>query len=91
MSAASAGYPKRLSTNIRRSLAEWDFRCPQAEGFGRRERKLKKLMAETMLDKAILKDVASKNGDARCEAGRCGSCLHAAWGEPALGVRGFVR
>lgn len=30
------------------------------------------------------------NGDARGEAGRCGSCLQAAWGEPASGVRGFV-
>lgn len=52
--------------------------------------KLKKLLAETMLDNAILKDVASKNGDARCEAGRCGSCLQTAWDEPASGVRGFV-
>jgi putative transposase len=31
--------------------------------------KLKKLLAETMLDNAMLKDVASKNGDARCESG----------------------
>jgi putative transposase len=31
--------------------------------------KLKKLLAEAMLDNAILKDVAPKNGDARCEAG----------------------
>ncbi len=29
---------------------------------------LKKLLAEQMLDNAILKDVAAKNGDARCEA-----------------------
>jgi putative transposase len=32
--------------------------------------KLKKLLAEAMLDNAILKDVASKNGDARRET-RC--------------------
>jgi putative transposase len=30
--------------------------------------KLKKLLVEAMLDNAMLKDVASKNGDARCEA-----------------------
>ena len=30
--------------------------------------RLKKLLAEQMLDNAILKDVAAKNGDARCEA-----------------------
>ena len=29
--------------------------------------KLKKLLAEAMLDNAVLKDVASKNGDARRE------------------------
>jgi putative transposase len=52
--------------------------------------KLKKLLAETMLDNAILKDVASKNGDARCEAECSGSCLRAAWGEPASGVRDVV-
>lgn len=37
--------------------------------------KLKKLLAEQMLDNAILKDVAAKNGDARCQTGCCGSCL----------------
>jgi putative transposase len=30
--------------------------------------KLKKLLAETMLDNAMLKDVAAKNGDARRQA-----------------------
>ena len=50
--------------------------------------KLKKLLAEAMLDNAILKDVAAKKGDARCEAGCGGSRLCAAWGEPASGVRG---
>lgn len=30
--------------------------------------KLKRLLAEAMLHNAILNDVASKNGDARCEA-----------------------
>jgi len=50
--------------------------------------KLKKLLAEAMLDNAILKDVAAKNGDARCEAGRCGARVQGARGEPASGVRG---
>lgn len=30
--------------------------------------KLKKLLAEAMLDNAMLKDIASKNGDARRQA-----------------------
>ena len=50
--------------------------------------KLKKLLAEAMLDNAILKDVAAKNGDARREAEGGGSCLRGAWGEPASGVPG---
>ena len=47
--------------------------------------RLKKLLAETMLYNAMLKDVASKNGDARCTAGggRPSSC-HAR-GERAAG------
>ena len=48
--------------------------------------KLKKLLAEAMLDNAIPKDVATKNGDARREAGGCGSCLHGARCEPVAGV-----
>lgn len=49
--------------------------------------KVKKLLAEAMLDNAILKDVTAKNGDARCEA-RCGGArLCGARGrEPAAGV-----
>ena len=48
--------------------------------------RLKKLLAEAMLDSAILKDVAAKNGDARREA-RCGGpSLPCAWREPAAGV-----
>ncbi len=48
--------------------------------------KLKKLLAEAMLDNAMLKDVASKNGDARCEAGCCGPPVLRARCEPASGV-----
>ena len=36
--------------------------------------KLKKLLAEAMLDPAVLKDVASKNGSARREAEGGGAC-----------------
>ena len=50
--------------------------------------RLKKLLAEQMLDNAILKDVAAKNGDARCDAEGGGSSLRGAWGEPASGVPG---
>ena len=31
-------------------------------------RRLKKLLAEAELDKAMLKEIASKNGNARCQA-----------------------
>ena len=39
--------------------------------------KLKKLLAEALLDIAVLKDISTKNGDARCEAER---------GRPSPGV-----
>lgn len=48
--------------------------------------KLKKLLAEAMLDNAMLKDVASKNGDALCEVGGCGPPVRSARGEPTPGV-----
>lgn len=51
--------------------------------------RLKKLLAEQMLDNAILKDVAAKNGDAWREAEgvhKLTSCLRGAWSEPASGV-----
>lgn len=35
--------------------------------------KLKKLLAEAILDNGMLKDLNSKNGDARCEAASCGA------------------
>ena len=49
--------------------------------------KLKKLLAEAMPDMAILKDVAAKNGDARCEAVGGGAGRGGPRGEPASGVR----
>ncbi|MPZ36397.1 MAG: transposase [Rhodospirillales bacterium] len=39
------------------------------------DRRLKKLLAEAMLDNAMLKDVATKNGDARSQAGGRGAPL----------------
>jgi putative transposase len=36
--------------------------------------RLKKLLADAMLENAVLKDIASKNGDACCEEGRCVGC-----------------
>jgi hypothetical protein len=41
---------------------------PGTEGADGRERQLKKLLAEAMLDNAMLKDLNSKNGDARRKA-----------------------
>jgi hypothetical protein len=60
MCAAITGYPKRPSTNKRRSQRHGGFRCPQAEALEDENGELKKLLAEAMLDNAILKDVASK-------------------------------
>ena len=48
-------------------------------------RRLKKLLAEMMLDNAMFKDVASKSGDASGEAGGCSEPVQRAWGEPAAG------
>lgn len=48
--------------------------------------KLKKLLAEAMLDITVLKDISAKNGDARREA-MCGrSCPGSPWAERASGV-----
>ena len=50
--------------------------------------KLKRLLADAMLDNAALKDLLSKNGDARCEARRCRSPQGRARDERAAGVPG---
>jgi putative transposase len=47
---------------------------------------LKRLLAEAMLDNAMLKDIASKNGDARCQEGRRHSSSPILAGERAAGV-----
>jgi len=49
--------------------------------------KLKKILAEVMLDNAMLKDIASKNGGARGKADARGLPLRGARGEPAAGMR----
>ena len=48
--------------------------------------RLKKLLAEQMLDNAMLGDINSKNGDACCEAGSGGSHVRSARCESAAGV-----
>jgi putative transposase len=48
--------------------------------------RLKMLLAEAMLDNAALKDLASKNGDARREAGSRRPCPCASRAERASGV-----
>jgi putative transposase len=49
--------------------------------------KLKKLLADAMLDNAALKDLLAKNGDARCQARGCRSCLFGVRVERAAGVQ----
>src|SRR4028118_2321877 len=48
--------------------------------------KLKRLLAESMLDVAALKDVLSKNGEARCQT-RSG--CSSAWGTPFFSAAGL--
>ena len=49
--------------------------------------KLKKLLAEQMLDNAMLRDINSKSGDARRKAESRGSLDGSSSGQPATGVR----
>jgi len=49
--------------------------------------KLKKLLAEAMLDNAALKDLLEKNGDARCQARGCRSPAFCVRHERAAGVQ----
>ena len=61
-SAAVTGSAARRSSNGRPSTVAW--RPPRPSGCGRwrtRNRRLKKLLAEQMLDNAALKDLVSKN------------------------------
>jgi putative transposase len=51
--------------------------------------KLKKLLAETMLDNAMLKDIAAKNGDVRREARGRRSSADLVRGERPAGVQGL--
>ena len=48
--------------------------------------KLKKLLAEAMLDIAVLKDISTKNGNARRQAERGRPCPGVSWAERASGV-----
>jgi putative transposase len=50
--------------------------------------RLKKLLADAMLDNAVLTDIAAKkNGDARGQEGRCVRCARGARHQRAAGVR----
>ena len=49
-------------------------------------RRLKKLLAEAELDEAMLKEIASKNGDVRCQARGCRAPSFRVFGERAAGV-----
>ena len=49
--------------------------------------KLKKLLADAMLDNAALKNLLQKNGDARRQARSCRSCLFGVRDERAAGVQ----
>jgi hypothetical protein len=49
--------------------------------------RLKKLLAEQMLDNAMLRDINSKNGDARWKAASCGALDERPSGQPTTGVR----
>lgn len=48
--------------------------------------KLKRLLADAMLDNVTLKDLLSKSGDARREARSCRSSPGMSWDERAAGV-----
>jgi len=89
MSATGTAFLMLPSINTTPSMASWISRMPGSLEFKVLEDengKLKKLLAEAMLDIAILKDVASKNGNARYEAGSGGPYHATAWREPASGV-----
>ncbi len=49
--------------------------------------KLKKQLAEQMLDNAMLRDINSKRGDARRKAECGGSSVRGVWSEPAAGMQ----
>jgi putative transposase len=49
--------------------------------------KLKKLLADAMLDNAALKELLAKKGDARCQARDCRSCTFGVRVERAAGVQ----
>jgi putative transposase len=53
--------------------------------------KLKKLLAEVMLDIAVLKDITAKSGDARSKAGGGDSCSVSIQAKRASGVRHYWR
>jgi predicted nucleic acid-binding Zn-ribbon protein len=68
ISAASTGSRARRSTNGRPSTELEVSDAKRLKALEDENAKLKKLLAEAMLDMAMLKNVAAKNGDARRKA-----------------------
>ena len=60
-------------------------------GLAEENAKLKRLLAEAMLDNSALKDLLGEDGDARCEARGCRASSSDVRGERAAGVHGGRR
>ena len=76
------GSAMRHSINTNQSMAV----CTARQGMEDDKGKLKKLLAEQMLDNAMLRDINSKNSDARWEAESGGAFDGGPSGKPATGV-----
>ncbi len=53
--------------------------------------RLKRMLAEAMLDNGALKDLLEKSGDDRRASGSCGAPAGGSWDERAAGVPGLRR
>src|SRR5215831_14851822 len=84
---ASTGSQARPSTSGRASTAEVSD-AKRLKALEDENAKLKKLLAEAMLDNAMLKEIATKNGDARRQARGRRSPAFRVRGERAAGVYG---
>src|ERR1700757_3279114 len=84
---ASTGSQARPSTSGRASTAEVSD-AKRLKALEDENAKLKKLLAEAMVDNAMLKEIATKNGDARRQARGRRSPAFRVRGERAAGVYG---
>src|SRR5262249_21600126 len=87
---ASTGSQARPSTSGRASTAEVSD-AKRLKALEDENAKLKKLLAEAMLDNAMLKEIATKNGDARRQARSPRSPAFRVRGAGAAGVYGDWR